>query len=70
MPNWKLTVCALSCALALSACQSPSSPEVAACPQLAPVPAAVMVPREPTFSQRLLMILSPSQPTPMPSSGN
>ncbi len=60
--------------LALSGCASnippASMPLEIAPPKLAPAPADVMVPREPNFRTRLLLIFSASPPTLMTSPAN
>ncbi len=70
MQKNKTLTCSTSCSLALCGCQSPSMQVRADCPQMTPLPAAVMQPREPSFRQRLLMILSPSPMMPTTPSGS
>ncbi len=67
MPKLNMPACWLSCAV-LAGCTSlsnPAPPLQAACPQLPPPPASVMVKRAPNFQQRLLDFLSerPKEPT-------
>ncbi|MCG9115406.1 hypothetical protein LH460_11200 [Laribacter hongkongensis] len=64
MHKSKTLTCSTCYALAPCGCQSPSMPVRAKYPQMTPPPAAVMQPREPSFRQRLLMILSPSPMMP------
>lgn len=58
----------LACALAIAGCTSAPPVRVVEtqCPELSPVPADVMVTREPNFLERLLSFLSasPAKPTP------
>lgn len=68
-----LTSFVVLCAMASVGCQSapPVRPQVEQEPPLQPPPAWMMeAPAEQTFTQRLLKLLSPSQPTPTDNDSN
>lgn len=67
MPKLNACVMSLLLVMALSSCASPPPPVVPVevkPPRLAPPPPEVMVPRLPTFRDRLLLIFSPWQAKP------
>lgn len=64
----KRIACALMCVAALAGCQSLPQPAYQAA-RVPPLPAELAQKHEPTLTQRLLMLLSPSPPTATPPSG-
>ena len=67
MHKLKSIACAAMCAAALAGCRS--SLPVYQSAQVPPLPPELAQKREPTLTQRLLTLLSPSPPTATPPSG-